>query len=116
MKQLHSLLLTFDAVIAFDVLRCISAFQDWNSVVIQMQPSAQFFKSQRITERWVKGEISTFKCLILLNQSSSRSFNDPRMYPIFPWVVSDHQPDVLDSNNPSTFCDFTKPMASLDDK
>ncbi|PYH98662.1 beige/beach domain protein [Aspergillus ellipticus CBS 707.79] len=62
------------------------------------------------TRKWIKGEISNFHYLMLINTLAGRTFNDLTQYPVFPWVLADYTSDELDLNNPQTFRDLSKPM------
>ncbi|SZF04114.1 unnamed protein product [Blumeria hordei] len=62
--------------------------------------------------KWVKGEISNFHYLMLVNTMAGRTFNDLTQYPIFPWVISDYKSAELDLNDPSSFRDLSKPMGA----
>ena len=62
------------------------------------------------TRRWMKGEISNFHYLMLVNTMAGRTFNDLTQYPVFPWVLADYTSDELDLSNPRSFRDLTKPM------
>ena len=62
------------------------------------------------TRRWIKGEISNFHYLMLINTMAGRTFNDLTQYPVFPWVLADYASDELDLTNPKTFRDLSKPM------
>jgi hypothetical protein len=62
------------------------------------------------TRKWVKGEISNFHYLMLVNTLAGRTFNDLTQYPVFPWVLADYTSEELDLENPRTFRDLTKPM------
>ncbi|KAF8460336.1 hypothetical protein BDZ91DRAFT_739593 [Kalaharituber pfeilii] len=62
------------------------------------------------TKKWLKGEISNFHYLMLVNTMAGRTFNDLTQYPVFPWVLADYTSEDLDLNNPKTFRDFSKPM------
>ena len=66
------------------------------------------------TRRWMKGEISNFHYLMLVNTMAGRTFNDLTQYPIFPWVLADYTSEELDLDNPRTFRDLTKPMGCQD--
>ncbi len=39
---------------------------------------------------WVRGELSTFRYLCLLNSFAGRSFADLSQYPVLPWVLSSY--------------------------
>ena len=62
------------------------------------------------TKRWIKGEISNFHYLMLINTMAGRTFNDLTQYPVFPWVLADHTSEELDLTNSKSFRDLTKPM------
>ncbi|KAH8701772.1 Beige/BEACH domain protein [Talaromyces proteolyticus] len=62
------------------------------------------------TQKWVKGEISNFHYLMLVNTLAGRTFNDLTQYPVFPWVLADYTSNELDLENPKSFRDLTKPM------
>ena len=66
------------------------------------------------TRRWIKGEISNFHYLMLINTMAGRTFNDLTQYPVFPWVLADYTSEELDLTNPRTFRDLTKPMGCQD--
>jgi len=62
------------------------------------------------TRRWVRGEISNFNYLMLINTMAGRTFNDLTQYPVFPWVLADYTSEELDLTNPRAFRDLSKPM------
>jgi hypothetical protein len=62
------------------------------------------------TRRWMRGELSNFHYLMLINTQAGRTFNDLTQYPVFPWILADYQSEELDLTNPRTFRDFSKPM------
>lgn len=66
--------------------------------------------SHAATKKWVRGEMSNFQYLMLVNTMAGRTFNDLTQYPVFPWVLADYTSDELDLTNPKTFRDFSKPM------
>lgn len=66
--------------------------------------------SNPATRKWVKGEISNFHYLMLINTLAGRTFNDLTQYPVFPWVLADYTSEELDLTNPRTFRDFSRPM------
>jgi hypothetical protein len=63
-------------------------------------------------KKWIKGEISNFHYLMLINTMAGRTFNDLTQYPVFPWVLADYTSEELDLTNPRTFRDFSKPMGA----
>lgn len=62
------------------------------------------------TRRWMRGEISNFNYLMLINTMAGRTFNDLTQYPVFPWVLADYTSEDLDLTNPRAFRDLSKPM------
>ncbi|KAL2013633.1 hypothetical protein VTN00DRAFT_1158 [Thermoascus crustaceus] len=66
--------------------------------------------SNPATRRWLKGEISNFHYLMLINTLAGRTFNDLTQYPVFPWVLADYTSEELDLSNPKSFRDLSKPM------
>lgn len=66
--------------------------------------------SNPATRKWIKGEISNFHYLMLINTFAGRTFNDLTQYPVFPWVLADYTSEELDLTNPATFRDLSKPM------
>jgi hypothetical protein len=66
--------------------------------------------SNPATRRWIKGEMSNFAYLMLLNTMAGRTFNDLTQYPIFPWVIADYTSQELDLSNPRVYRDLSKPM------
>ena len=68
------------------------------------------------TQMWVKGGMSNFDYLMLLNSYAQRSFQDLTQYPVMPWVLKDYKSEILDLDNPAVFRDFTKPIGAMDPK
>lgn len=66
--------------------------------------------SNAATRRWLRGEISNFQYLMLVNTMAGRTFNDLTQYPIFPWVLADYASEELDLTDPRSFRDLSKPM------
>jgi hypothetical protein len=66
--------------------------------------------SHPATKKWIKGEMSNFHYLMVVNTLAGRTFNDLTQYPVFPWVIADYTSDELDLSNPKTFRDLAKPM------
>lgn len=62
------------------------------------------------TRKWMRGEISNFHYLMLINTMAGRTFNDLTQYPVFPWVLADYTSEELDLTNPRVFRDLSKPM------
>ncbi|KAK9464583.1 hypothetical protein V1512DRAFT_255310 [Lipomyces arxii] len=68
--------------------------------------------SNLATRRWIKGEISNFYYLMLVNTMAGRTYNDLTQYPVFPWVIADYTSEELDLTNPASFRDLSKPMGA----
>ncbi|KAI9774489.1 MAG: hypothetical protein M1835_006031, partial [Candelina submexicana] len=68
--------------------------------------------SNPATRKWVRGDISNFHYLMLINTLAGRTFNDLTQYPVFPWVLADYTSKQLDLSNPRTFRDLSKPMGA----
>lgn len=66
--------------------------------------------SNPATRKWMKGEISNFHYLMLINTMAGRTFNDLTQYPVFPWVLADYTSEELDLTDPKSFRDLSKPM------
>lgn len=66
--------------------------------------------SNPATRKWVKGELSNFHYLMIVNTMAGRTFNDLTQYPVFPWVIADYTSEELDLSDPKTYRDLTKPM------
>lgn len=66
--------------------------------------------SNPATRRWMKGEISNFHYLMLINTMAGRTFNDLTQYPVFPWVLADYTSEELDLSDPRSYRDLRKPM------
>ncbi|KAG7462495.1 hypothetical protein MATL_G00185510 [Megalops atlanticus] len=66
--------------------------------------------------KWQKGEMSNFEYLMHLNTLAGRTYNDLMQYPVFPWVLADHDSETLDLTSPSTSRDLSKPMGAQTEK
>lgn len=62
------------------------------------------------TRKWMRGEISNFNYLMLVNTMAGRTFNDLTQYPVFPWVLSDYTSDELDLDDPRSYRILGKSM------
>lgn len=62
------------------------------------------------TRKWIRGEISNFNYLMLINTIAGRTFNDLTQYPVFPWILADYESEELDLRDPKSFRDLSKPM------
>lgn len=98
------------------VLQMISRMNTWQNSLIQKTMPAQFVQENRLTKKWKRGKISNFEYLMRLNVLSGRSFNEPAMYPVLPWVISKYETDELNLEDPDYFRDLTKPMGQMSEK
>ncbi|KAF2743345.1 beach-domain-containing protein [Sporormia fimetaria CBS 119925] len=69
---------------------------------------------QPATKKWLKGELSNFHYLMMVNTLAGRSFNDLTQYPVFPWVIADYTSEDLDLADPKTFRDLSRPIGCQD--
>ncbi|CAD8059926.1 unnamed protein product [Paramecium primaurelia] len=84
--------------------------QNYNiSIVIDRRAE---FQAKNYTKKWLKGKITNFEYLMLINKYSGRSFNDLNQYPIFPWVISDYTSKKIDLNNREQYRDLDKMISS----
>ncbi|OHT04027.1 Beige/BEACH domain containing protein [Tritrichomonas foetus] len=86
-----------------------------NLITVQPLDFKLSLQQSRITERWIKREISNFQYLMFLNIYSGRSVNDISQYPVFPWVLDDYTSKKLDLNDPKVYRDLSKPIGALDE-
>ena len=68
------------------------------------------------TERWVRGELSNFQYLMVLNTYGGRMFGDMSRYPVFPWVLTDYAGASAGLGSPEAFRDLAKPVGALNEK
>lgn len=68
------------------------------------------------TREWVKGSLSNFDYLAILNTYGQRSTQDLTQYPVYPWVIQDYKSNVLDLNNPEVYRDLTQPIGAINKK
>ncbi|GAB0097780.1 hypothetical protein DMENIID0001_134480 [Sergentomyia squamirostris] len=62
-------------------------------------------------QQWRDGQLTNWEYLTALNQLSGRSYQDVMQYPVFPWILSDYQSNVLDLTNPNIYRKLEKPIA-----
>lgn len=95
-----------------EIIDVISTNSRSINTIIKSEKFWEGFSQKNLTKKWVRGEISNYEYLQQINFASGRSYNDPSMYPIFPWVIAKYK-DRLDMNDPSIFRDLTKPLGSI---
>ena len=71
------------------------------------------FKKSKLTEKWVRREISNFEYLMALNHFASRSVNDLTQYPVMPWILSDYTSKEIDLEDESVYRDLSVPMGCM---
>jgi hypothetical protein len=64
------------------------------------------------TASWVRGELSNFQYLMLVNTMGGRTSTDLSQYPVFPWVLRDYTSEKLDLSDALVYRDLTKPMGA----
>lgn len=65
------------------------------------------------TKQWVKGQLSNFEYLNIVNTYAQRSKIDLTQYPVFPWVLKDFKSQVLDLKNPNIYRDLSLPIGAM---
>ena len=68
----------------------INSFTNKNKIKNLIKNKDFLSDEKNISSEWKKGLINTYEYILLLNKFSSRSFNDPSQYPIFPWLLNRH--------------------------
>ncbi|CAK73347.1 unnamed protein product (macronuclear) [Paramecium tetraurelia] len=74
------------------------------------------FLAKEYTKKWVKGKLSNFEYLMLINKYSGRSFNDLNQYPIFPWVIGDYTSKSIDLTKRETYRDLEKMISASNEE
>eukprot|EP00826_Nyctotherus_ovalis_P045800 TRINITY_DN5101_c0_g1_i1.p1 TRINITY_DN5101_c0_g1~~TRINITY_DN5101_c0_g1_i1.p1 ORF type:complete len:756 (+),score=110.20 TRINITY_DN5101_c0_g1_i1:92-2269(+) len=72
-----------------------------------------FFYESKFTDQWVKGVISNFKYLTLLNKYSGRSFHDINQYPVFPWLITNFTSSSIDLNSKEIYRSLDTTVAGM---
>ena len=75
-----------------------------------------FLEAFNASERWVTGELSNFQYLILVNFAAGRTFCDPSIYPIFPWIITDYTSESIDLSKPDIYRDLRKLIGVTSDE
>jgi len=47
--------------------------------------------------------MSNFDYLMEINSWAGRTMNDLTQYPVFPWVIADHESETLDFEDPAIY-------------
>ncbi|KAM9307763.1 neurobeachin-like protein 2 [Gastrophryne carolinensis] len=87
-----------------------------NQVLYGSRSPQELLQSSRITQKWVRREISNFEYLMQLNTIAGRTYNDLSQYPVFPWILCDYVSETLDLNNPEVFRDLSKPIGVVNER
>ena len=86
-----------------------------NANINFMPNEKKFMSLKRIYEKWSKWEISTLKLLMLLNIYANRSYNDINQYPVFPWIITDYDSNILPNlDQKNLIRPMEKPMGMMD--
>ncbi|CAD8165798.1 unnamed protein product [Paramecium pentaurelia] len=86
-----------------------------NTFNIVIDKRAEFL-AKEYTKKWVKGKLSNFEYLMLINKYSGRSFNDLNQYPIFPWVICDYTSKTIDLTKREIYRDLEKMISSQNEE
>ncbi|CAK75939.1 unnamed protein product (macronuclear) [Paramecium tetraurelia] len=89
----------------------LNCFKQHYNISLVIDRRAEF-QARNYTKKWLKGKITNFEYLMLINKYSGRSFNDLNQYPIFPWVISDYTSKKIDLNNREQYRDLDKLISS----
>ncbi|CAD8067855.1 unnamed protein product [Paramecium sonneborni] len=84
-------------------------FNNFINIVIDKRAE---FQAKEYTKKWMKGKLSNFEYLMLINKYSGRSFNDLNQYPIFPWVITDYKSKKIDLRNKEIYRDLEKMIST----
>merc|ERR1712018_98977 len=69
---------------------------------------------EKITKRWVDGDMTNFDYLMQLNKYAGRTFNDLMQYPTFPFVLAEYDTNEIDLQNPKIYRNLRKPVSIQD--
>ena len=79
----------------------------------------EYSSISNIRELWKNNKISTLEYLMWINIYGNRSFRDTSQYPVFPWLLINHEFNKFDDNLKNfEFRNFNYPMGllSIDEK
>ena len=79
----------------------------------------EYSSISNIRDLWKSNKISTLEYLMWINIYGNRSFRDSSQYPVFPWLLSNHEFKIFDDNIKNLdFRNFNYPMGllSIDEK
>lgn len=69
-------------------------------------------KSDNVIQRWVENRITNYEYLTELNKIAGRSYNDLMQYPVFPWIITNYETEMLDLKSPETFRKMSKTIST----
>ena len=101
---------------SLNVLKYIASMPKFQHALIQKVHHLEFIQSLQITTKWSKGKLSNFEYLMKLNIFGGRSFKEPSLYPLFPWILKDYNSKSIDLNDPKIYRDFSKPVGTFTEK
>ena len=81
--------------------------------VHQTVSSETLVQDLRLSDRWVRREITTYEYLYYLNVLSGRTFCEPYQYPVYPWLIQNCNSTEIDLNDRTIYRDLTRPAAAL---
>ena len=75
----------------------LDIFKNNNITKDKIHEKDYFKKQEKISTEWSEKRLSTYEYLLFINKYSSRTFNDPNQYPIFPWLINKYSNNMNDS-------------------
>ena len=66
-----------------------------------------------VQRRWMRGLVSNFEYIMVLNTYSGRTYNDLTQYPVFPWILCDFSSSSLDLSDWRKYRDLSRPVGAL---
>jgi len=84
-----------------------------NSIFIQTKKPSSELSDLKLTTKWQNYEISTFEYIMWLNLLSGRSFNDTRIYPLFPLIIHDMEKPKYEIDDEIFYRDFSRNIIYL---
>ena len=81
----------FNFLTTKDYNNFVKNFENHNILKYLFRRKNFWLDKDKISKKWSKSLLSNFDYLLILNRYSSRSYNDPTQYPIFPWLLNDYK-------------------------
>ena len=91
-----------------------------NNLIIYYDRPEEFPKEYQ--KNWIKGKITNFEYLMIINTFASRSLNSINQYPVFPWIIKDYSSKELDlhtkdpDKQKTIYRDLSKPIGAMNPK